>query len=872
MGWIRELMRAAPTRISSFGDLASRARESTDWPVQIEIQPRSLASLLSKLDRSQELQWLADRPGVQLSLARALDVPLDEIRRRVGGSAPRTPLLRLDDLPALRAIDAPREAPPPGIPPELLGEAPEGLWWLAPRGAGKRVVGFFFEARGHAHREARSWDELPADLGEDRILVELSVPSAVGAWPTPRPGLLVAAPFLPDPALGFSVVRSKASPELVHPLLEWVLSRLPPDTRLERLAAHEWLVQKMGEGKVESWGSVLGLLGLMDEQGMNELTRQPMERVARRFVERRVARVIDPASAHAAWLRRSIHPALLSMLERALVESDLPLSAPRSFAEWLELVPAELEQKLDPSWVRATLTELDTPVDPEKIERALSRLPPGAFRIVASLEQAGILRRTASDRLELGPVWLLEVLDRQAIKRVVEGSPFEWGEALLRPHAAADVASALLERALAEGGSALEPVLDLEADDQPAYCASVEVGLRVLGVARLLGADFGSELLDGFWDESSRLFLRLGEGPPRARLDLFEVGAPASKERGWGSLVLAPGVFELAALSVAETLEHRLEARDGALNPWAATEPPEGLGAVYDRIAQAARAPAPWRIPAFALIARLRAVVGNVSGVERPHAMERPAQIVDEIEHGVLGFDSVVTLQANDASLDLLLGLSRERGLTESKVLEACWTAWDQAGRPPEVTDLAWTVAAKARLWQAIPEPLLVWLLEAETRLTLPYGAFGAEQWRVTRRVLSGAPGLVLPASLWQRMPKDDLEAVLESAGPPPLKDALPVLWERLPGLLRRSFSRELERPAKADPRLVLDLLRSAPPAQTPAVFDDLLRDERIRRLPEPLLRAVRAVLGQRIDQRSPGWRAAYRALALAEQELRRAG
>jgi hypothetical protein len=88
MGWLRDLMEQSDSGCRSYGELARAALKSTDWPTESKMGERSLASILSKLDRSQEADWLAERVGVQRVLSKVLGVPLDDLRApatRAGG-------------------------------------------------------------------------------------------------------------------------------------------------------------------------------------------------------------------------------------------------------------------------------------------------------------------------------------------------------------------------------------------------------------------------------------------------------------------------------------------------------------------------------------------------------------------------------------------------------------------------------------------------------------------------------------------------------------------------------------------------------------------------------------------------------------------
>ena len=178
------------------------------------MQPRSLAALFSKLDRDQELDWLGDRPGAQVALAKALGASLEDIRSRVKrrqeGSGGQ--LLRLRSLPAARAISLLEEPLFPGIPSEVLEPAGFGqLYWVAPSGSGRTLVGRYLEARGLARFiQAETWEEARARLPDQgAVFVELEAPEEAPRIET-RPGVrwCVASPRLPP---AWIILRSSGS-------------------------------------------------------------------------------------------------------------------------------------------------------------------------------------------------------------------------------------------------------------------------------------------------------------------------------------------------------------------------------------------------------------------------------------------------------------------------------------------------------------------------------------------------------------------------------------------------------------------------------------------------------------------------------------
>src|SRR6185369_11937349 len=91
----------------------------------------------------------------------------------------------------------------------------------------------------------------------------------------------------------------------------------------------------------------------------------------------------------------------------------------RTQDEWIALVPGELRDQ-----------------------------SPGAYRIVRALADARLLRaRGAQGGLAIAPSFLRHAALLSARAQLVrEASPFSWGEALLRPHAAPGILEALWAR------------------------------------------------------------------------------------------------------------------------------------------------------------------------------------------------------------------------------------------------------------------------------------------------------------------------------------------------------------------------------------------------------------------------------------------
>src|SRR5690606_31230547 len=166
MGWIRDLMLLADAPPRSLGELGRRCLAHPGWPEEPRPKPRSLAAMLGRMDRGLDLEWLRDRPAVQQVLSEVLSCALADIqlscRPPDAGHGPSAdPMLRLDDLPFARSLRLREEALPPGIPllPQRVS-AWSAVWWYAPSGAGRSLVGRWLEARGAARWVcARHWPD-----------------------------------------------------------------------------------------------------------------------------------------------------------------------------------------------------------------------------------------------------------------------------------------------------------------------------------------------------------------------------------------------------------------------------------------------------------------------------------------------------------------------------------------------------------------------------------------------------------------------------------------------------------------------------------------------------------------------------------------
>ncbi|HVR20987.1 MAG TPA: hypothetical protein VMS65_14850, partial [Polyangiaceae bacterium] len=302
-------MASAASSPRSFDELARSCLDLAEWPELARMAPRSLSALFSKLDRDENLGWLAGRPEVQLGLARVLGTSRETLRLALSPkkSAEPSRLVTWDALPYARVLDLIDEQPFPGVPPETLRPgAWQKLVWLAPNGSGRSLVGQWLEARGLAEHvsaprlaDAAIPDARPLfiELGSDDglVLEELA------------PGVCVALPDTASPPAldGVRVVRSPPLADVLDELLAWCRARLSAKTGLDPARLARFLRSgPLADGAVASVGDVLGLAGVADALGMDALENQSLGRVARDFVRRRGAERLDPDGPSTPWARR----------------------------------------------------------------------------------------------------------------------------------------------------------------------------------------------------------------------------------------------------------------------------------------------------------------------------------------------------------------------------------------------------------------------------------------------------------------------------------------------------------------------------------------------------------------------------------------
>ncbi len=867
MGWLRDLMQQAPTPVRSLGDLSRSALRSSDWPSDTKMQPRSLAALFSKLDRDQELDWLGDRPGAQVALAKALGASLEDIRSRVKrrqeGSGGQ--LTRLRALPAARAISLLEEPLFPGIPSEVLEPAHfDRLYWVAPSGAGRSLVGRYLEARGLARFvRATNWVEARAKLPlQGAVFVELEAPEAAPLIETPADLRVCVASPRPPPPGRFRVVHSPDPETFLPALVAWVAERLPQDGRFEPARVLAWLRREpLERGVIDGPGAALGLCGVADELGPRALA-EGLDQVVRRYAQARFTSSLDPDAPYAAFFRKNGYGTLVALVRRLLSEDSAPWDAPRPRERWLTLVPEELQREADVDWLKMTLGTGPGALRSTDLERAARKLPPGAFRVIRCFEQAGFLEASGADELKLGPRFVARTLLSEAVAALAAGSPIEWGTALLEGSAQRELEAHVLERARSTNGASLEPLLETSAPENLYYVGALELGFVAAGLALLEGAEPNAELRESLFDDQLELMLELPDELPFPRVLRGEPHQRAERH----------GLWLLSALAPSEELPKHAR-KHPLLRPWRQSSVDVRFGALLDRVALALSAPQLGQAAAlgvFAMIGRLRSDVGALVGVDTPHELELPAVIVEEAMHGVLTWPTVSSLGRGRPGL--LIAATRAGAITLdvpwAAVARAVGLAWDSAERPAEHADFLLPESDPEGLfWAHIPRELLRPLLADARDKPMPFERLRDEPWAAIHdAVLEGS--LAPSPQIVKHAPESVLDSWLGRRGLEPFEGAaLGALFERLPERLLRVLSLHFETPKLAEAPQIVELLAELPSPLLERALE-AAEDKPLLRLPGPTLVGVRKLLHRAISEGGAVARRAYPLLAELEQKL----
>lgn len=534
MGWLRDLMARSTPPVASLGELARLALAHRDWPNDTRIQPRSLATLFSKLDREQELDWLRDRPRAQEVISAILRLPLLDLKSKLGEKSEALDVrrLRLRDVRFARELDLGREELPPGFPKELFDRAE---WspriWIAESGAGRGLFAAFLTARGLAQvrtcsqttelRKLPTRGPLFLDLEPD---VELDEAALEELRASHRPVCIAAQRHQIHASLPVaSFIVSPPATDYLGALIDWVRERLAPDSILDPDRAETWIQRQLTRGA--TFGDVLGMIGLCDELPHKELTRLGLEGALALHLERRLMEVTSGQAAPARLASVALD-ALTEAAAKTLVEAGRALPSGLTVDAWSRLLESRAAELSDPVWLESAL--LGVELSARDLRRITTNLPPSGHRLVRALIAASILHPetradTGPELCVLAPHCLRGVLRKRAASEVLRMAPSEWGQALLRQTSVkakdpTSVQAALEEQAMLGSFPAHEELIESFDELSPEHGAAIEWALESLGATLLRGHPVPDELARETIVSFARVGVFLdGIGEPRFR-------------------------------------------------------------------------------------------------------------------------------------------------------------------------------------------------------------------------------------------------------------------------------------------------------------------------------------------------------------------
>lgn len=874
MGWLRESMSQAG--VKSFGELARMALAHPEWPEDSRAQPRSLEAILGRLDKREDLDWLADRPGIQQILAELLKLSVSEIRTLLldsQGARTTVTRLRLDDLRVARGFDLTQEPLPPTIPERVSLPA---TWtrccWIDSAGAGFTLAGQWLAARGLAQcasletlEEARGlplagpplYLELRAELLDAfardwRGTQPLCIASSCHADPRPSAGLLPP---------NFELLRSAPIVPCLEQLVDWVLFRLSGRPQSQRSALLSWLNDGPCRwGLVQTLGDALGLVGAFVEGSVDPSQATTKDALLSQWMAHRTSELARDRHRDLASLRQTLPEVLVDMAQSVLIDAPRSLLAPRTVDEWLALVPEHHRRGPDIDWLTTRLVSDNLPMRKPDLERAVQRLPPGAHRIIVALRELSVIRPTSATGFAIRPHFLGRLADAVARDRLVASAPVIWGEGLLRPSARASLLPILQERAKRQPESLTEDVLEHVDMESAALVCAFETSFVLLGLAVLSGAELSDQLAAALLEEQAALMLNdIGELPTTRMFP--------SEPSGVADL---PGTFFLAAWTLSEHSRVQNTVLPAALDPWHCAELPTVWPSLLDRVADCVRAAlsdnCAWFAGAVRLLDRIRHFIGNATGLDqRPHALFLVGSVIDAIELGVLEWPDVESVLSSPWQWEFLVASLRTRGTTAETLTHAFFSAWTEAGSTPSGYQLfdrwprAWFRSAPPRLLAQLlltsqNEP---WQIDDDCEL--PPSAWQA--WLDARR------GIALehePIRPWQLAPALVVEQVLVSH--PPTSDPIRrLIWTRHEQLALR----HVERNRTLQPQTAADWLRVAPVEVAPTIAQFGMRSGWLRAA-DTLVLAFQRLLHEAVSRRVDHWRIAYDCLSQAATERRR--
>lgn len=885
VGWLRDLMSASDPKVPSYGELARRCLDHEAWPLDIQPQARSLASLYSKFDRGIEVEWLHDRPEVQVVLASVLHLPPTTlegaVKKHVASADQQLSRWRLRDVPQARPVDLREEGLPTVFPDPLLRPGLwRKMWWQDGGHQGAELVGRWLAARALAEF-AICLDETELEarlaIGTAPLMVLFWGPAAAVSsllTLTQRPLCVVAPGPVP---VGFETVTALPLDQTESALLDWVSNLMPVgnDTIPDQLPT--WLRQWSADGVMLDFDTVVGLAATALQLDLTESV--PLATLADRYLSHRLDQAEEAGTREAKWLRQHGLALPIGIAKNAIRGAgSAPWDIPRTKTEWLELVPDEYQRGVDADWTRVSLQRAGTPLTVAELERALRQVPPGGFRVLATLCDSHLLQEVADGKFTFHPRWFAQYLEGAAYAALLDDAPDEWGQVGL-VHSRTPALLQALEKQFASGlQTALDAALELDDELSPALIVALELLVVAAGRSVLRGIELDSEQVAALVKRQAEFALEQLPvfGPPYSA-EFADAPRPRllclTNERAlWGEWIAA-----MWALS--EQFERPQPDVPSSLNPWTLSPslPRSGLSLIEAHLESLeqddARVAATYSLLGRLLqhLERVRDEAGSPTG--RTSLGDVTAAPVFAVAKVLRGDGWPAWQQA----LNLPHGVESVKALVAPEawqyLAKTAWRTWLEKGADEVGVQLFTQTPARRQLfWPHLPDRVLQSLLDARNPLVLlvPSECMKAE-W-VTMYL--------------ERVPeaRDLAVQYLEVIPPQAIVDEhLEVLFELLEGhaLVERAMPLFQHHARAALTRLTTLLdqgrvapasvwLAAIPPSSRAAVFAHVKKHVEQRGSTYAAFGLCRSWLAELCAARAPDWMEAYPLLEECERRLRR--
>lgn len=737
MGWLKELVSEKGFKSLRSAAFAMRDREGSPWPGGDGRDPVTVANKLGHLDQGKDVQWWSTtgRPFLP-ALAFVLEEEEDELLERMKGGAedmpsPLSAEWTFQMFPALRRLDLKTERPFPGLPSELLRSGgPRGArtWWIAPRGAGKTLVGRWLEAQfGWVYLSFDDWSQAATELPrQGRVYLELGSARGVD-----ERALLAAeglrlcvacseAPpsFAPPPTRGSSGVRigfrsggpgedgggDAAEPRggnvvtpkralwdclqtpgvdsWLPPLIGWAEGRVRSGGGFDGEGLRALLIDQPLRQLFHTPGDMLEFFGIVEEIGLDEVrvdssVSSDLTRWVGVWLKASLARLdrARPPGVEASIRQDGVR--ILKEMTKARLRRGLGSVLIRE--EWTPLVPPAQAPTLD----RDKLLEIVDRGGPDALEQLRKELRPDALSVVRGLEAVGALGPGAGG-LTISPAWVAGIVRNAAIDELLHEGATGLGSLLLFEETVEEAMITLLDDVCDGDTTLLRACLDADLRT-PEGAAALDGAVRVVGLALAMNQEVDPDLAIALWHRQLPLLSdRFLSWPP---VPIAAVSCGTSHQG-----LRSPGAWFLSSFSIQRLGTFApTEGLAPALNPWAASKLEEladfdQLCQVLSVIRSAFREESDDELHAALRDACFR-LGGDLLahfGVIRRHQDVVEVQVPDVVVQLASGRDLGLTDAELRAVLRLDCGLNAiesacaRQGSSLESVVRWCWGAWGQ--------------------------------------------------------------------------------------------------------------------------------------------------------------------------------------------------